>query len=282
MRPDIPLEPIGPGDLKWDWTGDIRSMITIPGMLIMQEFHPTVADGTGEHSIFDTDPWGRVGMFVTSTLKRTYDAPGAIAESERLWELHKSFTGVGRDGKRYAALNPDAYGFVHATGFVWLLTTAEHYATPLTESQQRTAYAEHLRSGRILGLRDAHMPPTLDDFRVYWADQLDRLEDNPTLHRLFDTFAGPPPPPRTPGFLHPAWGPVGPLLGRFGGLLMRGYLPPPAREAARLPWSDRDQRRYDRIRATVRRLVAALPVERRYVPPARRARAAARVRTAQV
>ena len=269
------FEPIGPGDLKWDWTGDFRSMITIPGMLIMQEFHPVVADGTGEHSIVDADPWGRLRMFTTSTLTRTYGGAGATAEADRLWELHKAFTGVGRDGRRYSALNPDAYNFVHSTGFVWLLTTAEHYGTPLTEEQQRKAYGEHLRSGRILGLRDGHLPPTLDDFRVYWKDRLANLEDNFMLHRLFDTFAAPPPPPGMSSVLHGAWTLPGPLVGRFGGLLMRGYLPPQAREAARLPWSNRDQRVYDRFRGAVRRMVTALPAERRYVAYARRARAAA-------
>lgn len=67
-------------------------------------------------------------------------------------------------------------------------------------------------------------------------------------------------------------------MGRFGSLLIRGYLPPRAREAARLSSSNIDQHRCDRFQAMVRVALSALPREWRYVLYGRKAGAAATAR----
>ena len=39
---------------------DRRLIMVLPGSMVMQVAHPVVGAGVGEHSVFRTDPWGRL------------------------------------------------------------------------------------------------------------------------------------------------------------------------------------------------------------------------------
>lgn len=67
-----------------------------------------------------------------------------------------------------------------------------------------------------------------------------------------------------------------PPLARFRGFLTVGLMPPDAREAIGLEWTEAQERRLRRFCAVVRMVVPVLPERLRYLPRARRARAAHR------
>lgn len=67
-----------------------------------------------------------------------------------------------------------------------------------------------------------------------------------------------------------------PPLARFRAFLTVGLMPPDAREAIGLEWTDAQERALRRFCAVVRVVVPALPERLRYLPRARRARAAHR------
>ena len=77
--------------------------------LLMQVAHPMVGAGVGEHSVYKTDPWGRLYRSLNSLMTQIYGSERAVAEGPRLQELHRGIKGVDAQGRRYSALNPEAY-----------------------------------------------------------------------------------------------------------------------------------------------------------------------------
>lgn len=233
---------------------DRRLMMVLPGSMVMQVAHPVVGAGVGEHSVFRTDPWGRLAHSVASTLTLMNGGPAAAAEGERLRAVHREIRGVDPDGRRYSALHPGAYAWVHLVLFERLVTMRRVFGAPLDGAQRARLYVEMVELGGVLGIKRQHLPP---DEPAFWP-HLDRtieedLEDHPTVHAFLDVLRRSAiPHPRWP---LPArwWPPIGRGVGRFSHFLAVGTLPPRLRERLGLPWTPAQQRRLDVIaRGTAR------------------------------
>jgi uncharacterized protein (DUF2236 family) len=114
-------------------------------------------------------------------------------------------------------------------------------------------YAEWRQLGRILGLRDHHMPDTLDGFHDYLTDMVEnRLEDNDSVHDVLASLRlhGIPKPPLwfVPG---PAWSAAKPINREVLRLTTTGLLPQRMRDLAGLKWTDRDENRFRRLGKTI-------------------------------
>ena len=102
------------------WDG-IRDALFLPMSLsafMLQVMHPTISTAVDRHSVFRTDPLGRAVRSFDSVMLWVYGGQAAIDEGRRLRVLHKTIKGVDDDGRRYSALDPEAYAWVHATAFV--------------------------------------------------------------------------------------------------------------------------------------------------------------------
>jgi uncharacterized protein (DUF2236 family) len=206
----------------------------------------------------------------------------AVEEPERLRRLHRNIRGVGFGGERYRALDPSAYAWVHLSNFDSLLAFDHWFARDLTHAMKERMYAEWRQVGRVLGIREADMPPDVAALRAYVADMVEHtLGDNPTVREVLGSLrmrdVGPPPWPLFPA---PAWRALRPL-GRF--VLHDttvGTLPLAARQRLSLPWTTSDQRRLRAMGVAVR--AASLPVPARVMqyPMAYRAQVEARRRRA--
>lgn len=64
-----------------------------------------------------------------------------------------------------------------------------------------------------------------------------------------------------------------PPLARFRRFVTIGFMPPDARQAIGLDWTDEQERKLRRFGRVVRAVVPVLPERLRYLPLARRARA---------
>src|SRR5437764_2499574 len=107
---------IVPGSVTWRYASDARAMLGAGAALLLQVSHPTVAAGVREHSEFERDPWGRLLRTLDFVNLLIYGGPEAAARTGRaLREMHRRIKGVDPDGKRYHALEPEAYAWVHAT-----------------------------------------------------------------------------------------------------------------------------------------------------------------------
>ncbi|MFF8382735.1 oxygenase MpaB family protein [Streptomyces kanasensis] len=274
-------QPPPPGGVLWSLAGDVRGLLMLPAALALQVAHPAVGAGVDEHSVFRTDPWGRGERSLRSLQLWVYGGEAAAEEGRRLRRLHGAISGTDTRGRPYHALRPETYAWVHATGFPVQHHALRYLVRPMTPEQERQLYAEWLRVGRVLGIRDRDMPQTVEEFWPYYRRMLaEEVELTPVVRDLVATGDPLPPPDRGPLplrlLLRPLWPLVWPRLARFRAFVTVGFMPPDAREAIGLEWSPAQERRLRRLSRVVRAVVPALPERLRYLPLARRARRAHR------
>jgi uncharacterized protein (DUF2236 family) len=274
--------PPPPGGVLWTLAGDIRGLLMLPAALTLQVAHPAVGAGVDEHSVFRTDPWGRGERSLRSLQLWVYGGDAAAEEGRRLRELHKTIQGTDAHGRRYHALDPAYYSWVHATGFPVYRHALRYLARPLTEAQERKLYAEWLQVGRVLGIHDRDMPQTIEEFWPYYRKVLaDELEATVVVRELIATNPAMPPPDRGPlalrVLLRTVWPVLLPAFARFRRFMTIGLMPPDAREAIGLEWTDEQERRLRGFARVVRAVVPVLPERLRYLPLAREARRTARI-----
>lgn len=273
--------PPPPGGVLWSIAGDVRALLMLPAALTLQVAHPAVAAGVDTYSVFRTDPWGRAERSLRSLQLWVYGGEAAAQEGRRLRVLHRTIRGTDTRGRAYHALAPDTYAWVHATGFPVYRHAVRYLFRPLTEEQERQLYAEWLRVGRILGLRDRELPQTVEEFwPSYRAVLADELEYTVVVRDLVAVDLPVPAPDRGPDGLRlltrALWPLLRPALLRFRRFVTVGLMPPEAREAIGLEWTDAQERRLRRFCGVVRAVVPLLPERLRYLPLAKKARAARR------
>ncbi|MFD4475531.1 oxygenase MpaB family protein [Streptomyces sp. NPDC058471] len=276
--PEEPPPPPPPDGILWDIAGDVRALLALPAALTMQVAHPAVGAGVDTYSVFRTDPWGRGERSLLSLQTWVYGGESAAEEGRRLRELHQHIRGTDAHGRDYHALTPAYYAWVHATGFPVYHHAQKYLGRPFTEAQERQLYAEWLQVGRILGIHDRDMPQTIEEFWPYYAKVLaDELEETEVVRDLVATDRPVPPPDRGPYLLRVTlralWPLLLPPLARFRRFITIGLMPPDARAAIGLPWTDAQERRLCRLGRVIRTVTPRLPERLRYLPLARRARA---------
>ncbi|MGK5551064.1 oxygenase MpaB family protein [Actinomadura kijaniata] len=271
----------GPGSLTWRYAGDWRAGLIGRATLLLQVAHPVVGAGVADHSEFLEDRWGRLLRTVESTtrfLGYRGDAAGR-RETARLREIHRDIKGVDVRGRRYHALNPEAYLWVHATLLHGMLEAQRLFARPVPPAREAALFEEWRQLAFALGVTGRHVPADPAAFRRYFDAMVnDRLEDNATVRLLIRLDREPlPPPPRWP-LPGVAWQglavPATALLREVG----VGSLPPVLRARFGLAWSAADEWRFRRFAQAMRTADAALVGPLRYTPIAARAMRAARRR----
>ncbi|MCX5193375.1 DUF2236 domain-containing protein [Streptomyces sp. NBC_00249] len=271
-------EPPPPGGVLWTTAGDIRSLLTLPAAFTLQVAHPAVGAGVDQYSVFRTDPWGRGERSLRSVMLWVYGGDEAVAEGRRVRRLHKEIQGTDTRGRRYHSLDPACYSWVHATGFPIALYAGRYLFRRITPAQERQLYAEWLRVGRILGIRDRDMPQTVEEFWPYYHRMLaEEIGPTKVALELLDTDAALP-PPEVGGraarlLLRLVWPVLRTAFLRLRVFVTVGFMPPDARAALGLRWSPAQERRLRRLGTALRILVPLLPERLRYLPAAREARA---------
>ena len=165
----------------WRNTGDLRTALISVRALVFQVAHPMVGAGVGEHSVYKTDPWGRLYRSLKSLMTQIYGSERAVAEGRRLQEVHRDIKGVDARGRRYSALNPEAYFWVHATVLEGALVFQERFDQPLSAEDVDRIYDEWRRVGLMLGLRESDLPTDIAGFWRRFDEIKAKLENNPVV-----------------------------------------------------------------------------------------------------
>jgi uncharacterized protein (DUF2236 family) len=255
---EIPRLLVGPESVAWRFASDARLYSTMLYPLLMQVAHPTVAAGVRDFSDFDERPWNRLIRTIDYVTILVYGGRDAVAMGRRLRELHKGFQGTRADGKRYYALEPKAYAWVHATLLEVYVRGHQQFGRPMRPDQIERFYDEYRGLGRLVGVREHDLPPTWTEFRDYFEAVIDReLQHTETVDRVLRSvrYAVPPPIP-LPG---PLWRAIRMPARRalwIGGV---GMLAPRLRERFELPWTRRDEAQFRALGAASRALTPVLP-----------------------
>ena len=257
----------GPESLSWRRTSDVRLHAVMLYPLLLQVAHPTVGAGVIDYSNFEERPWDRFLRTIDYVSLLVYGGRDAITAGRRLRAMHGSFEGVREDGRRYHALEPAAYAWVHATLIETYVVGHAHFGKPMRSDQIERFYAEYRGLGRLIGVRDGDLPPMWSGFRAYFDDMVSgELVHTAAVDRVLGTLhRSPPPPIRIP---HPVWNalrlPASQAL-RLGGC---GLMTPDLRSRLGIAWSWTDEVQFRAMGALSRSLTPVMPTRLRITGPA--------------
>lgn len=257
---------VGPDSVAWQRVSDIRLYLVMVYALLLQVAHPTVGAGVRDYSDFERRPWHRLLETVDYVTLLVYGGARAVPAGRRLRELHRRFTGVREDGRRYHALEPGAYAWVHATLIDTYVTGHAHFGTRLSAAETERFYAEYRRLGRLIGVRERDLPPTWTAFREYFDRMTgEELRHNESVDRVLRAIRHVPAPPAPVPEL--AWRlariPAADAL-RLGAL---GPMSPELRDRLKASWSWRDEARFRTLGLMSRSLGPVLPESLRITGP---------------
>jgi uncharacterized protein (DUF2236 family) len=151
--------------------------------------------------------------------------------------MHKRIKGVDSKGRRYHALEPEAYAWVHATLIESLVTGYKRFATPMRRNEIDELYAEWRDLGQVVGVRERDLPPTWAGFQRYVDEMVhDRLEHTEAVDEVLDALRRPMAPP-VPVFRGRAWRATAIPISRAIQLSTVGMMPPELRRKLDLRWT---------------------------------------------
>jgi uncharacterized protein (DUF2236 family) len=262
------LRPISPDSLMWKDFGSYHYQLMLPQAFVLQTAHPVINAAVWAGQKYKLDPWGRAKDSVELLWPVIYSRPEeAIKMGHALRERHREIKGVDAQGKKYHALDPEAFSWVHITGFDVMLRLHEFFDMPLDEKQRATLFDEWKRVGALLGIHDRYIPETeaeywrifndMIDTRLEWTDVVNDLMD-PDFYRRYPK----PPKSRHSDF---TWRLFCIPFSWFQRLLIMETLPQRARDKWQLRSSLPNRLAFRAFCFLFKRLYPKLPESRRYI-----------------
>jgi uncharacterized protein (DUF2236 family) len=239
--------PLGPESLVWRYFGDNRMYLIGPRPAVLQNMLAQLGQGVLDHSVFFSDTSARVKRSLPPIFRTVYGSDDENAGLQ-VRDFHHSIKGDMPDGSRYHALEPETYFWAHATFVEQVLYFADTFVKRLTREEKERIYLESKTWYRRYGVSERPMPADYDGFERYWDHMMNEVV---VAHKTAQYGVG----YVTKGFpkpkaVHPlVWRLVAPVFNPLAAFLTTGGLPPQARTLLGLPWSERQERRYQRFAA---------------------------------
>lgn len=239
--------------------GDPRLMFTAPCALLLQVAHPTVSAGVKEHSDYLNHPWLRLLRTLDFVFVMTYGDPkDMVAMGEAIKNIHTEIRGIKSDGKKYSALEPEAYAWVHATLAYLFVRGNELFGDKMTEEQKELLWQEWKEIGYLIHVQKKALPEHWSDFQEYFDNMIDnRLERTPEVDDLIKVLGSPPPPFDI--LKGKTWDLAMIPVTNLAMLVTAGMLPPSARTLLGLDWSLKHQLAFNAYVKATRALTPIMP-----------------------
>lgn len=176
---DPPGDPglFGPGSVTWEVGSDWPSAL-VGGMsgLILGTLHPQVLAGTLDHSIFRTDPIGRLARTASFVMATGFaSTPVAHGVVDYVNRLHGRIQGMAPNGRAYRADDPDLAVWTHTTIYGGFLDGHLLYSPrPIAGSDIDRYWAETARVPQMLGARG--VPTSRSEVQEYFRRVRPELE----------------------------------------------------------------------------------------------------------
>jgi uncharacterized protein (DUF2236 family) len=176
-----------------------------PRTLLMQAAHPVAFAGFFAHTGALDDPYARLQRTVRVLgLIGFGDKAEAKRATARVRAIHRRVHGslaepAGRfaAGTPYSATDPDLLLWILACMADSVLVVYERYVRSLPRAERDAFWQDYKVVGREFGLRDADLPPSIEDFDAYMADMVagDDLFVTPKARELAVEIVMRPPVP---------------------------------------------------------------------------------------
>ena len=247
--------PLGPQSLVWRYFGDNRMYLIGPRPAVLQNMLAELGQGVYDHSTFFADTAERLKRTIPPIFNTVYGSEDDNAGIQ-VRDFHHHVkgdmpaTGGARamEAARYHALDPDTYFWAHATFVEQILYFADTFVTRLSAQAKEQIYLESKTWYRRYGVSDRPMPATYAEFEQYWDRMMNHVVvAHPTAkYGVGYVTKGFPRPKAVPPLV---WRLVEPVFNPMAAFLTTGGLPPRARTLLQLPWTDKQERRYQRVAA---------------------------------
>ncbi|MGW0663600.1 oxygenase MpaB family protein [Streptodolium elevatio] len=261
----------GPGSLTWRYFAQwpLGALLALWAGS-MQNMHPGLGAGVEQHSDFFNERWQRLFRSLYPIYGVVYDGDRSAATAREVRDYHAGIKGVDARGRPYHALDPDTYFWAHATFFEGMIVAQDLFGDRLTDAEKEQLYRESTGWYALYRVGMRPVPPDYAAFRAYWDRMCTEvLEDTPAARQVLDVEGLAKPP--VAGLPDAVWRVVRRPIGRANVWLTVGMYHPAVRERLGYRWTARDERRFRRVCAAVRRVWALVPESRRYHPRARAA-----------
>lgn len=281
VEPDVPVggAPLGPGSLTWEYFADHRMALLGPRAAVLQNMLPSLGQGVDDHSVWFAETLARLQRSIPPIFRTVYGADPATSGHE-VRDFHRSIKGrlpegmTGGDGEAiggrpYSALNPDTYYWAHATFVEHLVVATDTFIRRLSTAEKDQLVAEGVTWYARYGVSEpADAPRTWAEFERFWQQALDHriIKHRTAAYGVGYVTKGWPRPAKVP---KPVWSVVHRPIDAASAFVTAGGLPPRAREVLGVPWTERQERRYQRFAKVVRAtdpLVRRLPRRARLHP----------------
>ncbi|MEU2030379.1 oxygenase MpaB family protein [Nocardia amamiensis] len=269
-----PRRPIEPGTRMWDETGLITFSLTAGSAFLLQTMEPTISAVVDEYSTFRTDPMGRAARSLASVMMWIYGGDEALAEADRLRELHASLNTTDANGTRHTALSSGPWAWVLHTGTFAFTESAEYFARrPLTAAEKEAYFQETVQLMRNFAVPPKEIPANYAAFEDFFADTVaNHLVATDTARDYLRVIRSVAPPKQLPRALRPVWKAAVAPVGWLQYFVTVGTTPEAAREKLGLTWTASDERKLRVLGWLIARIVPLLPERLRYFPIAYEAR----------
>lgn len=244
--------------------------------LFDQAMLPPVSAALEDTGRIRNAPWERGLRTAASDQIAFYgDEADRKAEMERLKRLHRDVKGVGAEGVRYSALNPESWNwimistfFVYRSAFVTI--TGEQPSA--TEDQAIWDRFRQLTEGLQLP-GGSRLIESYDELCTYYDRMAaETLEATSTLECAVRHVLQPARPDVLPALMAPVWKLTAPMIGHVLGVLGFGIMRPEVRALVPMKWTRRHDREFAILTTTVRLAYGWLPTRFTDTPLARNRR----------
>jgi uncharacterized protein (DUF2236 family) len=219
--------------------------------ILLQLAHPAIGHAVADHSDFAADPLRRLRNTLTYVYALVFGTPAQVAKVTAMVTA------------AHVPVRSDAYDAADARLQLWVTATIYDTATsvhsrifgPLPEDDADRVYREYALIGTALGMPEELWPRDRAAFRAYWRQTVASLTVDDRVRAVSRQL------------LHPTTGPLWMRASMpLARLVTAGLLSPQLREAYRLPWSPRRERRFERVMRLTTRVYPLLPASLRHWP----------------
>lgn len=219
--------------------------------VILQMANPGVGLGVARHSATLERPLDRL----RATMSYVYATTLGSDEERAAVARHVNRAHAPVRSPSYNAFDPTLQLWVAATLFRSAVDLYRLFVGPLSAEDEKRVYRDAWVYGRTLQVGDEQWPATLDEFELWWdAQRASYQVDDEVRTYVHQVLQGGNAPKISRALLP---------LQRF---VTRGLLPDDLRRDFHLPWSETDQRRWQRFQRWAPRLYWALPGFLRHLP----------------
>jgi uncharacterized protein (DUF2236 family) len=121
--------------------GDASMFVGGVRALLLQSLHPLAMAGVAAHSGYKGDPWGRLQrtshFLAVTTFGTSADAEAMV---RRIRAVHRTVTGIARDGQTYSASDPHLLRWVHIAEVDSFLSAHQRYGRRPLDAAGRDGY----------------------------------------------------------------------------------------------------------------------------------------------